>query len=363
MNRIDKLTLLIVFALTCGVFSIQSGMTAESTMPAGYADIVKPELAAKYTYTEDGEFSKALNVPTYEWMPVGPEPSAIVVGVHGLTLHGRSYRVLARVFATNGIGFISTDMRGFGRCKFDDKKQFSSDKDNKAAINHEKSYQDLVKLIQLVKEKYSKQKVIVLGESLGCTFCVRLAGDQKTLVDGIVLSAPAVRVNPKMYAAPSSIEAGAEAALLSWKGDVDLHSFLNNLVSNRQEVRKELLDDPVLLKKVPLTALLSTDLFVEKTAHWGKTVDEHLPVLILQGSSDGCVAAKHVTDLMDSMPSDDQTLAWRGKYGHLQLETMYIRPTVIDALVNWLDDHGVENQRQLTEIENSINDLGGQLSK
>jgi len=111
-----------------------------------------------------------------------------------------------------------------------------------------------------------------------------------------------------------------------------------------------------------LTALLSTDLYVEKTANWGKSVHPHLPVLILQGSNDSCVAAKHVTDLMDSMKSDDQTLAWRGTYGHLQLETMYLRPTILDALADWLGNHGVENQKELKALQESINDLGGKLS-
>ncbi len=123
----------------------------------------KVRLAAKYSYTEDGAFTKALDMPTYEWMPVDGPPKAIVLGVHGLTLHGRRFRILARSLAVNGIGFVSLDMRGFGRCHFDDKKQFSTAEDDKTKVNHEKSYQDIVKLAELIKAKYPNLRLLALG--------------------------------------------------------------------------------------------------------------------------------------------------------------------------------------------------------
>ncbi|MBX9694194.1 MAG: hypothetical protein K2Z81_17555, partial [Cyanobacteria bacterium] len=97
------------------------------------------------------------------------------------------------------------------------------------------------------------------------------------------------------------------------------------------------------------------------TAEWGKGVGPHLPVLIVQGSTDSCVSAKHVTDLTNAMPSDDQTLSWRGNYGHLQLETMFLRPSILNALTTWLFDHGVDAQAKLKKVQESINDLGGKL--
>jgi acylglycerol lipase len=352
---------LLLAASVVGVLPVQA---VEMTLPGTlYKDEIKPELAAKYKYTEDGDFTKSLGLPTYEWMPEGQPLQAIVIGVHGLTLHGRSYRVLARALAVNGLGFVSMDMRGFGRCKFDEKKQFSTHNDNKATVNHEKSYEELVQLAKLVRQKYPGLYIVVLGESLGCTFCVRLAGEHHELVDGIVLSAPAVKVNPKMYAGGSALAAGTKAALFTWDGVMDLHSFINTLVSQRPEVSKEMLDDPMILKQLPLTTLISTDAFVEKTSKWGKTVDAHLPILILQGSNDRCVSAKRVTDLMDSMPSDDQTLAWRGKYGHLQLETSFIRAAMIDALIDWFTNHGVDNEKTLATLRSEIEGLGGHITK
>ncbi len=153
--------------------SAKPALSGESTMPHSYKDEIEPELAQKYSYTEDGAYSKALDIPTYEWMPVDKPPHIIILGVHGLTLHGRRYRVLARTLAVNGIGFVSLDMRGFGQCRFDDKNQWSTKGDDKRAINYEKSYKDIVNLAKLIKEKNPDVELLALGESLGCTFCVR----------------------------------------------------------------------------------------------------------------------------------------------------------------------------------------------
>ncbi len=351
--------LLVAFA--CLIANTSSALAIECTMPSDkYPDKVNPELAAKYVYTEDGEFSKQIGLPTYEWMPVGDPPKAVIIGVHGLTLHGRRYHVLARALAINDIGFVSFDMRGFGRCGTE--KTWSKPKDDKSKVHLEKSYEELEKLAQLVKAKYPDAKLVILGESLGCTFCVRLAGEHKDLVYGIILSAPAVKVNPEMVIGGGNLKRGLQA-VVSPHHEVDLHAFIRNLVSGRKQVIDEMLDDPLITKRLTLGALLATDSFVDKTAKWGKQTSDKLPVLILQGSRDSCVSPKHVTDLMSNMPSIDQTLAWKGQFGHLQLETQFMRAEIVDALVDWMYNHGAENKVNLETFEKNISELGGVIVK
>lgn len=353
---VSKLTGLLL-ATVCVAASTGKAFAIESTMPVDkYPDVVKPELASKYTYTEDGELSQKIGIPTYEWMPVDGPPKAVIVGVHGLTLHGRRFRVLARALAINKIGFVSFDMRGFGRCNTESK--WSTVKNDKSKVHLEKSYEELEELTKLVKAKYPDSKIVLLGESLGCTFCVRMAGEHPDIVYGIVLSAPAVKVNADMMIGAGNIERGLKAAI-SPHHVMDLHPFIRNLVSGRKQVTAEMLDDPMITKKLTLGALISTDSFVDRTAKWGKATSDKLPVLIIQGSRDSCVSPKHVTDLMANMPSIDQTLSWKGQFGHLQLETQFLRTEVLESLVDWMYDHGAENQIQVANFEQNINDLGG----
>lgn len=353
-----------ITAAILGLFAIPvlqlSSPAAEFTIPSQMTDTVSPDVLSKFTYKEDGEFTKACGLPTYEWLPAGKEPDAVIIGVHGLTLHGRRYRVLARTMALSNIAFIAFDMRGFGRCNYDTENKFSTATDNRHKVSHQKSYDELVKLTQAVKEKYAGKPVILLGESLGCTFCIKVAGENQQLVDGLVLSAPAVKVNPKMYISPSDIKAGL-ASLVNRGHKVKLHSFLTKLVCPRKEVVDELLSDPLMTTQLSLGDLLATDEFVEKTAKLGKLLGDHLPILIIQGSIDGCVAPVHVTDLMMNIPSDDQTLCWRGKQGHLQLETSFVRATTIDALGDWIEDHSPSGKDRVAVLKKSLEDAGGRV--
>jgi len=331
----------------------------ELTIPT-VKDTLDPELASKFQYVEDGELSAQLNLPVYEWLPVNKQPRVVCLGIHGLTLHGRRYRVLARTLASEGAVFVAPDMRGFGRCKFDEQHRFSTAHDDKSKINHEKSYQEIVKLAQLLKQKYPNIPLIVLGESLGCTFCVRLAGENPDLVTGMILSAPAVKVNPAMYLSPSDIAAGMKA-LVSKQHELNLHHFITSLVSNRKDVIDEMLDDPLILKKVPLFDLLSTDEFVEKTVKFGKNVSPSVSVLIIQGSSDRCVVPDMVTHLTAAMPSDDQTVRWLGSYGHLQLETSFLRAAVVDSVRDWFEDHSPAARDDKDNLGRKIVAAGGTL--
>jgi len=330
----------------------------ETTMPSQYPDNVNPQLAQKYQYIEDGPYTNALGIPTYQWMPTGAKPKLIFLGIHGLTLHGRRFRVLARSLAINGAGFISMDMRGFGRSYVDEQKRFSSPGNDRTKVDHHKSYDEIAALLKLIKTQYPDVQLIAVGESLGCTFCVRLAADYPDMIDGIVLSAPAVHINKDMYMGKTQIEQGLKAAL-SPHHEIDMRGFFAQLCSQRANVQNEMMDDPLIRKKLTIGSLISTDEFVAKTAEWGKKTNKDLAVLILQGSADGCVSPKHVTDLMNAMASDDQTLAWRGNFGHLQLETIFMRTPTIDALGNWLLEHSDGQKDKLQGLEECINNIGG----
>lgn len=356
-----RMTAALLAVVCMGLSAYPAALAGESTMPSDFVENITPEMASKYKYVEDGEFTQKLNIPTYEWLPANSTPRAIVLAIHGLTLHGRRYRVLGRMMAANNVEVVSLDMRGFGRCHFDPEKRFSTADDDKTRVNHEKSYESIVQLAKLIKEKYPDKKVIAMGESLGCTFCVRLAAEHPELVDVLLLSAPAVRVNAKMYMGHGTVVRGIKAAIVPG-GQIDLHAFFEYLVSCSPQVSKEMIDDPLVVKSLGLKALMSTDRFVSRTARWGKSIQPKLPVFILQGSRDSCVSPKKVTELLCAMPSDEQTLAWKGNYGHLQLETNFMRTSVIDSVVNFLRNHSRENAPELKAFQQQVLDAGGNLT-
>lgn len=358
-SKVFMKQLLLSFMTLLLTFSCADVKALESTMPPNYVENIVPEIGKLYSYAEKGQFATGSVLPVYEWMPSSGHLKAIILGVHGLTLHGRRYRILARTLAVNGIGFVSMDMRGFGSCKFDDSGR-EKPKDDLSSINHEKSYQDIVLLMKAIKSRYPQVPLIVLGESLGCTFCIRLAGEYPGTVNGVILSAPAVRVNPKMYASESDIAAGLKA-LIGNHHLVNLNGFFHDLVSPRPEVVQEMIEDPFIVKALSFHDLIATDGFVDKTAEWARGTASNLPMLVIQGSNDKCVLPKHLTDMMMNMKSNDMRIAWKGSYGHLQLETMFLRANIMDSIGMWLDDHSVDGRAKLERLEQNISDLGGAL--
>jgi alpha-beta hydrolase superfamily lysophospholipase len=352
---------LLVLSALAALIPVGASLGAESTMPSKYVETIKPDLAKQYVYTEDGAYTKALNIPTYEWMPVGTEPNVMILGIHGLTLHGRRFRVIARTSALHNHGFVSLDMRGFGSCYFDDPKTFSTDGEDRKKVDHEKSYEDIVALAKMIKANHPNIPLIAMGESLGCTFCVKLAAEHPELIHGLILSAPAVRLNPDMFVGHGQIPQGVKA-FVRHSHELNIDTFFTDLVSEKKEVRDEMVDDPYIRKQLKIRELLSTDKFVASTADLGKSTNKDLSVLILQGNKDGCVSPKHVVDLMNNMPSDDQTLEWKGNFGHLQLETLFVRASVVDGIGNWMRNHSTENEQRMQDLRDCIAGLGATVS-
>lgn len=314
----------------------------------------------RFSYIQDGKYSQELNIPTYEWSPVGFKEKArgYVVFVHGLTLHGQRYTVGGRAFAAGNFYALAFDMRGFGRCYADPDGKFSRDGESKRGVDYEKSFEDLVKLVTMVKKDHPDLPIILVGESLGATPCIRLAAEHHELVDAMVLSGAAVRVNPLMIFHPKSIKAGLRGLIIDPKFNVKLEFFMEDLVSDDPRIVKELLDDPLIRKKLTIWNLLQTDRYVSKNLKYAAKMKPDLPILLLQGSIDKCVIPKKVVKLCGDIRSDEQTLRWMDHVSHLLLETRYLKAATVEAVVSFIRSMEEERQQELAEIKNDLKQVG-----
>lgn len=316
-------------------------------------------------FGEDGSFSKKLHLPVYEWSPKGIEPEGMVLAIHGLTLHGTSYDIAGKAFAAGGYYFVSSDMRGFGKCarSYEGSSSYCVDNDYKWKVNYDKSYEDIVELAKLMKAKYPNLPMMVIGESLGCTLALRIAAGHPELVSSVILSAPAVRLNPLMFVSSASIKSGSYALLISPKFHMSLKGFITNLVSNDPQISQGMLDDPLNLKELPLCDLMKTQTCVGKTVKYAHKISSNIPVLYLQGSHDRCVVPDAVIKLSKSTHSRDQTLKWLDQTGHLLLETKYLKAATVAAINDWVEEHEPAHLVKLKSIEGEIRELGGVVSE
>jgi alpha-beta hydrolase superfamily lysophospholipase len=320
---------------------------------------LSPDPNKRFSFTEDGKYSQELNIPTYEWSPVGFPGKArgCVVFVHGLTLHGQRYTVSGRAFAAANFYAIAFDMRGFGRCYTDPENKFSKDGVSKRRVDYDSSFDDLVKLVTLVKKDHPNLPIILVGESLGVTPCLRLAAKHGDLVDAMVLSGASVSVNPLMIFSPQAIKAGLKAGF-NRKFNVKLQFFLDDLVSSDPRIIEELTNDPLIRQKVTIRDLLATDKYISKNIKYAREIRPEMPILILQGSKDHCVTPKKVVRLTNNIRSDEQTLRWMDSASHVLLETKYLNPATIEAVVAFIRMRESDMANRVKEVKTDLEQLG-----
>jgi acylglycerol lipase len=314
----------------------------------------------RVSYVEDGEFSKILKIPTYEWIPKNTKPVGVVLAIHGLTLHGKRYEVLGKAFAAEGIYACAPDMRGFGRCYKDPDNKFSTPTDDKHKVDYEKAYGEIVNLAVLIRHKYPNVPMFAMGESLGTSACIRLAADHPELINGLILSGPTVRVHPLMFSHPHNVAAAGYAILVHPKFNMNTAPFVKNLVSNDANIVQEMLDDPLCRKGLTIAELMKTGRFVKDTLKNARQLKTNVPILVLQGSEDRCMVPQAVTRLSKNIQSADQTLRWLHAHGHLLLETHYLRPATVDSIDEWTREHQFAHLNETKKLKEEIIKLGAQ---
>ncbi len=201
--------------------------------------------------------------------------------------------------------------------------------------------------------------VIVIGESLGATMALRVAAGHPESVSGVIISGPPARINPLMFFYPSNMWQGILAVLVSPRGHMKLTAFMTKLVSNNKLIGQEMLDDPLVAKKLTIFELLKTQAFCGKTVKYARGLAPDTPLLILQGSQDYCVVPDAIVKIAKKVRSADQTMRWLGNHGHLLLETNYIRAQTVNALVDWADEIDPAHKLELEAMQQLIRKLGG----
>ncbi len=340
------------------ILSVVACLFVGSAWTASSASNDEPDPNDRIVYVEDGQPSKELRLPTYEWFPKDTQPIGSLLAIHGLTLHGKKFEVVCKAFAASGFYTCAFDMRGFGRCYADKEHSFCDPHDCKKHVNFVKTYAEVVKLAAYIKQRNPDKPLYALGESLGTSLCIKLAANHPDLVDGLILSSPAVKLNPLMFVHPKVIVASTFGYFTVPRFQANTDAFVKNLVSNDSDIVNEMLSDPLCRKGLNARELYKTDTFVAKTLSYARKLQHNEPVLVLQGSEDRCMVPSGITELARSIPSSDQTLRWLHAHGHILLETAYLRPATVDAIATWLYQHNAEHVKRAKLIETNLLKLG-----
>ncbi|MGZ5017392.1 MAG: alpha/beta hydrolase [Methylobacter sp.] len=126
--------------------------------------------------TEDGA-----SLPLRHWLPK-TEPRAVIIALHGFNDYSRFFDSPGEYFSKQGIACFAYDQRGFGMAP------------KRGLWAGSETYtNDLQSLVRLVKQRYPKQPVYLLGESMGGAIVITaMSQADMPEVAGIILAAPAL---------------------------------------------------------------------------------------------------------------------------------------------------------------------------
>jgi acylglycerol lipase len=226
------------------------------------------------------------------WTGSGTPRSAVVI-VHGLKDHSGRYGEVADELTGRGIAVAAFDLRGHGR----------SEGERAWTRRFEDFGTDLDAEIQVVRERLGEIRPILFGHSLGGAIAARYALDHSDRLQGLVLSAPALRP-------PANAPPGA-AGFVRLLSAIAPHArvFRPNVAgfSRIPAVVQGILSDPMVDPK-PVPARTAAELLRTMASVRRDSPRLRLPVLAFHGTGDAVTSAGATKEFVDGLGSPDRRL-------------------------------------------------------
>ncbi|MBW2561496.1 MAG: lysophospholipase, partial [Deltaproteobacteria bacterium] len=251
---------------------------------------------------------------------------ARVVIAHGLGEHSGRYGNVVNRLIPRGISIWAPDHRGHGQ----------SDGPRGHIFSFYQYIDDLHSLIALARDTLPEgEKIFLLGHSLGGLIALRFAARFPEVIDGLIVSAPALGL-PKE---PSSILVFIVRILSALRPTLSLaNGFDASKISHDEEVVRAYLDDPLVHDRV--TARWFTE-FASAMEVAGRSASEiKIPFLMQLAGDDHLTSADASKRFFESLPLADKTLyIYKDLYHEIYNETQQQRERVLDDLDTWLMKH------------------------
>jgi acylglycerol lipase len=254
--------------------------------------------------TEDGA-----SLPLRQWLPK-TEPKAVLIALHGFNDYSHFFDRPGVYFSAQGIASFAYDQRGFGAAP------------KRGLWAGIPAYtDDLRVLVRLLKHRYPRQPIYVLGESMGGAVIITAMGQiPMQEVEGIILAAPALWARQTMPWYQTSLlwTLAHSFPWLRLSGD-----GVRVKASDNTEMLRELGRDPLIIKKTRVEAIYGlTDLM---DAAFGSAEQLRANTLILYGGNDEVIPKKPTYDFLKRFLNSDgerKTVAFYPQGYHMLLRDL-----------------------------------------
>jgi acylglycerol lipase len=253
------------------------------------------------------------------WRPSTGEPRAVVVIHHGLKSHSSLYDWFARRLVARGYAVHAFDMRGHGRSA--GQRASLDDFDDLTA--------DLDLFLARVRRREPGRPIFLAGHSVGGAVVTLYTLERRPALAGLIVMAPAIRVDQPPIAAAGARIAGALLPNLPVVNVPDEH------FSRSPGFVRAMGRDPLIHHDVG-PARTAAALTRALARIWPRAGELDVPLLGLHGTADQATSPRGTAELVRRARTRDRTLLlYRGLYHDLLHEPE--REQVAADIERWIE--------------------------
>jgi alpha-beta hydrolase superfamily lysophospholipase len=279
--------------------------------------VTSPKIEQTVFITADGA-----RLPLRSWLPKDKPAKAVIIALHGFNDYSNFFTSSGEYLSRRGIASYAYDQRGFGRAP------------GRGLWSGVEAYtNDLTAIAGEIRKLHPGVPLFILGESMGgAVTIVAMTGNNPPVVDGIILSAPAVwgrRTMPWYQRWLLAVTSHTVPWLeLTGKG-------LHVTPSDNREMLRALGRDPLVIKATRIDAMYGlTNLMDLALLRGGKL---QIPTLILYGKKDQIIPKEPMLLLLAKIPSTTRKALYKDGY-HMLLRDLQAEKPLAD-IDSWVSDH------------------------
>lgn len=259
------------------------------------------------------------------WQSNGSEKSIVLV-LHGIGNHSRPYEVVADTLNKHGMTVYACDTRGHG---------LSSGPKGDVPRGAELC-SDIRSIIELIRTEHPGKKLFLAGDSMGGAFALAFAAqpDAATYLDGLVLFAPALRLQLRQFLKLRNVALLPYLFLWQTTPAVSLVDDRLEESSRDQQFISYRREDPLAYKVVSISYLMGIAALANRwKSHIAPLIT--VPTLVCHGRKDPLIDPEGSRLLYRLLGSKDKSLCFYDDVPHTLLwdpET----PHLLEDTAKWI---------------------------
>ncbi len=276
---------------------------------------------------ENRTVAPAKKIASTCWQDLSVEPRAVLLCIHGLSLHRGTYAEFGKEISRAGIIVYAIDLRGFGESQIAAKAKRKLDFDGCLA--------DIKQTVLDIHTKHPGLPVVILGESMGGAVALRAAALYPELLSGLISSAPA---KDRFSLGPEAVlKVGSHLITGGFDKPIEnVTSPVVKRVSSKEELRSRWQTDPLMRNDFSAKELMQFSDFMNKNLNYAPKIKE-MPVLFIVGAHDKLVKPAGTWRIYESLGSAKKQLVLSKNSEHLIFEAGQFNTEDMRFVATWLD--------------------------